>query len=57
MPIHNTGPKSHTGTKNNQAPALNSPDGKRLGIRNGQVGKQDGDNSARNRALDRRESR
>lgn len=58
MPTHNTGGKSHTGSRITQAPPINNPDGKRLGMQRGQVGKLDTqNNSARDRALDRRENR
>lgn len=58
MPIHNTGPKSHTGSRITQAPAVNTPDGKRLGMQRGQVGKLDTqNNSAGDRARDRKGSR
>jgi len=58
MPTHNTGGKSYTGLKNTQAPPINNPDSKRLGMENGQVGKfETQNNSARDRALDRRKNR
>lgn len=58
MPTHNTGGKSYTGSKITQAPPINNPDGRRLGMENGQVGKLDTKNiKAGDRALDRRENR